>query len=92
MGASTLLPMANTIKLKIDCKAGIYNSLSAIRLNSPRGAKKSNMATRRRATRAPLYDCEDVLRLLNEENVECESSSSEDSIFDLSDPEAGYKG
>ena len=36
-------------------------------------------------------DCGDVLRLL-EENVECESSSSEDSIFDLSDPEAGYKG
>ena len=50
------------------------------------------MAMRRRATRAPLYDYGDVLRLLDEENVECESSSSEDSIFDLSDPEAGYKG
>ena len=48
------------------------------------------MAMRRRATRAPLYDCGDVLRLLDEENVECECS--EDSIFDLSDPETGYKG
>ena len=64
----------------------------AIRLNSPRGAKKSNMAMRKRATCAPLYDCGDVLGLLDEENVECESGSSEDSIFDLSDPEAGYKG
>ena len=49
------------------------------------------MAMCRRATRASLDDCGDLLRLLDEENVECESSSSEDSIFDLSDPEAGYK-
>lgn len=56
------------------------------------------MAMRRRVTtRASFDDCGDLLRLLDEENVECESiASSEDSlIFDLSDPacpEAGYKG
>ena len=31
------------------------------------------MAMRRRAARAPLYDYGDILRLLDEENVECES-------------------
>ena len=41
------------------------------------------METPARSSHAPISECEDVLRLLDDESLDFDSSSSEDSICDL---------